>query len=107
MWLRLSQTKPTATRDPRCSRRVPRSAIPRGVRRWTPPSAIAAAPPGRRRGSPPPPPRGGAAVPPLWRAFAQYGFDDNPGISFADDGSPIHGEPDPHAVAMRVLGHDV
>ena len=50
---------------------------------------------------------GGAAGPPLRLAVGQYGFNDSPGVSFADDGSPIRGEHDPHAVAMRVLGHDV
>jgi len=50
---------------------------------------------------------GGAAGPPLRLAVGQYGFDDTYGVSFTGDGSPIHGEPDPHAVAMRVLGHDV
>ena len=50
---------------------------------------------------------GGAAGPPLRLAVGQYGFNDSPGVSFADDGSPIRGERDPHAVAMRVLGHDV
>ncbi|HXU05049.1 MAG TPA: DUF1552 domain-containing protein [Polyangia bacterium] len=50
---------------------------------------------------------GGAAGPPLRLTVGQFGFDDNPGISFADDATPLRGERDPRAAAMRVLGHDV
>jgi len=49
----------------------------------------------------------GAAGPPLRLAVGQFGYDDNPGISFDAGGAPIRGERDPHAAAVRVLGHDV
>jgi hypothetical protein len=50
---------------------------------------------------------GGTAGPPLRLAVGEFGYDDNPGISFGADGSAIRGERDPHAAATRVLGHDV
>jgi len=50
---------------------------------------------------------GGTAGPPLRLAVGQFGFDDNPGVSFGADGLAIRGERDPRAAAMRVLGHDV
>ncbi len=50
---------------------------------------------------------GGTAGPPLRLSVGQLGYDDLPGVSFADDGAAIRGERDPHAAAMRVLGHDI
>jgi hypothetical protein len=50
---------------------------------------------------------GGAAGPPLRLVVGQFGYDDNPGVSFGADGVAIRGERDPRAVATRLLGHTV
>jgi hypothetical protein len=46
----------------------------------------------------------GAAGPPLRLAVGQFGYDDNPGVSF-DAGGAVRGERDPNLVAARLLGH--
>jgi hypothetical protein len=46
----------------------------------------------------------GGTGPPLRLAVGQFGYEDNPGVSFDRNGNPLRGEHDPNLVASQLLG---